>query len=161
MIEIVIADYQNPAHQQAILYLLDAYARDPMGGNNPLSASARQRLIPALIAQSGALSILAFDGDMPVGLVNCFQSLSTFQARPLLNIHDVTVMAEYRGQGVSQMMLEKVEEIAYQRGCCKLTLEVLEGNQTAKNAYRKYGFCSYELDPGLGQALFWEKKLRC
>jgi len=30
---------------------------------------------------------------------------------------------------------------------------------TAKNVYRKFVFCSYELDPELGQALFWEKKL--
>ncbi|WP_456380444.1 GNAT family N-acetyltransferase [Thiolapillus sp.] len=160
MIEITVADYHDPSHQQAILHLLDAYARDPMGGGHPLSADTRQRLIPALIAQPGALSVLAFDGDTPVGLVNCFQALSTFQAKPLLNIHDVIVAAKYRGQGISSMLLEKVEEIARQRGCCKITLEVLEGNRIAKNAYRKLGFCGYELDPELGQALFWEKKLR-
>ncbi|WP_457671809.1 GNAT family N-acetyltransferase [Thiolapillus sp.] len=160
MIAITVADYQNPAHQQAILHLLDAYALDPMGGGQPLSNAARQRLIPALINQPGALSVLAFDKDAPVGLVNCFQALSTFQAKPLLNIHDVVVLPTHRGQGISTMLLKKVEEIARQRGCCKITLEVLEGNRIARKAYRKLGFCGYELDPALGQALFWEKKLR-
>ncbi|WP_419588334.1 hypothetical protein, partial [Thiolapillus sp.] len=42
--------------------------------------AARETLIPALTDQPGAFSILAFDGDEPVGLVNCFQTLSTFKA---------------------------------------------------------------------------------
>ena len=56
-------------------------------------------------------------------------------------------------------MLEKVEQIAIERGCCKLTLEVLEGNQAAQNSYQKFGFSAYELDPEMGRALFWDKKL--
>lgn len=159
MIDIIVADYENPTHRKAIISLLDAYARDPMGGGIPLRDEVKQALIPALASQPGALSILAFDGSLPVGLINCFQTLSTFQARPLLNIHDVTVEKHYRGQGISADMLDKVEEVARQRGCCKLTLEVLEGNRIARNAYSKVGFHSYTLDPGMGQALFWEKKL--
>ena len=159
MIDIIVADYQKPEHQQAIITLLDDYAQDPMGGGKPLDSEVKERLIPAMIAQPGALSILAFDGRKPVGLINCFQTLSTFRARPLLNIHDVTVDTAYRGQHISTQMLKKVEEIARQRGCCKLTLEVLEGNQIAKNAYAKCGFSGYELDPVMGKALFWEKKL--
>jgi ribosomal protein S18 acetylase RimI-like enzyme len=159
MIDITVADYENPAHQEAIVTLLDAYARGPMGGGIPLRDEVKQTLIPALASQPGALSILAFDENIPAGLINCFQALSTFQARPLLNIHDVTVEEQYRGQGISTSMLYKVEEVARQRGCCKLTLEVLEGNRIAKNAYQKFGFSGYELDPEIGKALFWEKKL--
>ncbi|MFT5635935.1 MAG: hypothetical protein ACI89T_001390 [Cognaticolwellia sp.] len=40
-----------------------------------------------------------------------------------------------------------------------MTLEVLEGNKVAKNAYQKVGFGSYVLDPEMGQAVFWQKKL--
>ena len=159
MTDIVVADYGDPSHQKALLDLLDDYARDPMGGGKGLSSRVRETLIPALTDQPGAFSIPAFDGDEPVGLVNCFQTLSTFKARPLINIHDVTVKASHRCQGISTRMLREVEAVARQRGCCKLTLEVLEGNRIAQQAYRKLGFDSYELDPALGQALFWEKKL--
>jgi len=34
------------------------------------------------------------------------------------------VWKEFRGQGLSQMMLAKVEEIAKAKGCCKITFEV-------------------------------------
>lgn len=57
------------------------------------------------------------------------------------------------------MMLEKVEEIARSKDCCKVTLEVLSNNEVAKSAYRKFGFSGYELDPEAGFALFWQKSL--
>ena len=56
-------------------------------------------------------------------------------------------------------MLGLVEQQAIERGCCKLTLEVLEGNQAARRAYDKFGFQSYALNPELGHALCWEKSL--
>ncbi len=56
-------------------------------------------------------------------------------------------------------MLEKVEKIALDKDCCKLTLEVFEGNLVAQKSYRKFGFSAYELAPEMGQALFWEKAL--
>jgi len=55
------------------------------------------------------------------------------------------------------MMLHEVEKIAKERGCCKLTLEVLEGNCSAKKSYEKFGFSGYELDSEVGKALFWQK----
>ena len=56
-------------------------------------------------------------------------------------------------------MLERVEEIALSKGCCKLTLEVLTGNKAAKASYNKFGFVGYELDPNIGRAQFWQKLL--
>jgi hypothetical protein len=40
-----------------------------------------------------------------------------------------------------------------------MTLEVLEGNVAAQAAYQSCGFAGYELDPCMGKALFWKKKL--
>ncbi|PKL74134.1 MAG: GNAT family N-acetyltransferase, partial [Candidatus Melainabacteria bacterium HGW-Melainabacteria-1] len=56
-------------------------------------------------------------------------------------------------------ILQKVEDIARRLGCCKMTLEVLEGNAVAVNLYRSLGFRNYELDPAMGRAYFLEKKL--
>jgi ribosomal protein S18 acetylase RimI-like enzyme len=84
---------------------------------------------------------------------------STFKARPLINIHDIVVIEDYRGLQLSQLMLKKVEEVARVRNCCKLTLEVLQGNEVAQNAYDKFGFGGYELDPEMGGTMFWQKSL--
>ena len=88
-----------------------------------------------------------------------FEGFSTFQCRPLLNIHDVAVAGKYRGEGLSKRLLAAAEELAVRLGCCKLTLEVLEGNTISQAASRSLGLDGYQLDPALGKALFWEKKL--
>ena len=152
-----IANYQNRQDAQAIIGLLDHYARDPMGGGEPLSDYVLDNLITVLQKYQNAYSILAFDCEVPIGLVNCFQAFSTFKCRPLVNIHDLIVRKSHRGLGVAQIMLQEVQVIAKDRGCCKLTLEVLQGNESAKKVYQRFGFDAYELDPKKGNALFWEK----
>ena len=81
------------------------------------------------------------------------------KGKPLINIHDVIVSRRWRGQGIARQMLTQVEDIARQRGCCKLTLEVLEGNKAAQRSYRGLGFEGYQLVPEMGRAMFWEKPL--
>lgn len=153
------ASYSNPVHADAIGFVLNQYAEDVMGGGKSLPADTLQQLAGELAKRPHAFSVLAFVAGQPVGLINCFEGFSTFACRPLVNIHDVAVIAQWRGKGISQKMLAKVEEIARQRGCCKLTLEVLQGNVAAQGAYRKMGFGGYALDPEMGEAMFWQKAL--
>ncbi|VAW42405.1 hypothetical protein MNBD_GAMMA01-830 [hydrothermal vent metagenome] len=158
-IKIIQANYNNPQHGRHIIELLDCYAHDPMGGNEALPDFVAQNLVYELSNRKDAFSILAYVEGQPAGLVNCFEGFSTFVCRPLINIHDVIVATEFRGMNLSTKMLRMVEEIAKERECCKLTLEVLEKNYIAINSYRKFGFKHYQLDPVLGKAEFWEKKL--
>ena len=153
------ASYSNPVHAEAIGVLLNHYAEDPMGGGRPLEQDLLRQLPAELAKRPQAFSVLAFVGGTPAGLVNCFEGFSTFACRPLVNVHDVVVMDQFRGLGLSQKMLQKVEEIARQRGCCKITLEVLEGNAVAQSAYRKFGFDDSVFDPQHGRMLFWSKPL--
>lgn len=153
------ADYTNASHAAALVFVLDAYACDPMGGAHPLSEFAKVNLVASLAARPQAYSVLAFDGENPVGLVNCIEGFSTFACRPLVNVHDVAVVASHRGQRVAEKMLAMAESIAIARGACKLTLEVLQGNVGADRLYRRLGFANYELDPAMGQAQFMQKWL--
>lgn len=153
------ASYSNPVQAEAIGLLLNHYAQDPMGGGKGLSADLLAQLPAELAKRPHAFSVLAFVGGEPAGLVNCFEGFSTFACRPLVNVHDVVVMEQFRGLGLSQKMLQKVEEIARQRGCCKITLEVLEGNPVAQASYRKFGFDDSVFDPAHGRMLFWSKSL--
>ena len=158
-ISVFVADYHEPGQARAIVELLDAYARDPAGGGTPLSAYARENLVAALAARPQAFSILALDGEQPVGLINCIEGFSTFACRPLVNIHDVVVRRSHRGQRVGERMLVEVERVARARGACKLTLEVLSGNAPACRLYERVGFASYQLDPAMGTARFLQKWL--
>lgn len=159
MESIVIAELGLPQHAAATIALLDEYARHAMGGGAPLPAHVRTRLVPELLKRPAAHVVLAFIDDQPAGLAICFESFSTFACRPLLNIHDIVVTADQRGRGLSRRLLARVETLARELDCCKLTLEVLEGNHTARAAYLARGFAGYTLDPAMGQALFWQKSL--
>ncbi|MBW8328133.1 MAG: GNAT family N-acetyltransferase [Thiobacillus sp.] len=159
MIEIARARYDDLAHAAALVDLLDAYARDPAGGGEPLADFARANLIDELAARPFIFSVLAFDNGTPVGLVNAIEGFSTFACRPLVNVHDVVVMPSHRGRGIAAQLFAEVEAIARERGACKLTLEVLSGNRAARSLYEKLGFDDYRLDPAMGHAQFMQKWL--
>lgn len=153
------ADYANPLHAAALVMLLDAYAHDPAGGGEGLSNFAKSHLVASLAARPHAFSVLAFEGDQPVGLVNCMEGFSTFACKPLVNVHDVAVLASHRGRGIAERMLTEAEFIARERGAVKLTLEVLSGNHGAMRLYERIGFAGYQLDPAMGTAVFMQKWL--
>ena len=156
---IAVADYADPRDAAAVVALLDAYARDPMGGGAPLAEDVKARLASDLAANSHAFSLLARLDDKAVGLANCFMGYSTFAAAPLINIHDFAVLPGHRGTGIGKALLAAVEAEGLKRGACKITLEVLSGNHPAKALYAANGYGDYQLDPASGQALFWQKRL--
>ncbi|WP_019614771.1 GNAT family N-acetyltransferase [Psychromonas ossibalaenae] len=159
MFNIVQADLTIAEHAQAYLQLMSHYALDPMGGGEALSDFAKENLIEALLKRNDVFIVLIFKDKNPAALLTAIEGFSTFACRPLLNIHDLVVHNNYRGQGLSGQLFAEIEKIARSIKCCKITLEVLEGNQIAKKAYNKQGFSDYQLDPECGSALFWSKPL--
>jgi ribosomal protein S18 acetylase RimI-like enzyme len=139
---IVLAELTNPAHQSAILALLDMYSQNEFGAGRPLSAEARANLIPGLMRHGGARVFLAFEAGEPAGLALSFIGFSSFQAKPLVNIHDLAVAPPFRGRGIGKALLDAVAEHARATGCCKVTLEVRADNATALALYRRAGFTS-------------------
>ena len=158
-ISVRLADYANPADATALVHLLDAYAQDPAGGGEGLQESVKSHLVAELAKRPQAFSVLAFDGGGAVGLVNCIEGFSTFKCKPLVNIHDVSVLASHRGRRIAERMFAVVALEAQRRGAVKLTLEVLSGNVAAQKAYRRMGFEGYQLDPGMDTAEFMQKWL--
>ena len=154
-----VLDLSRDDHRCGFQELLDHYARDPMGGGKALDPALFKTLIPRLRQRTDFVGFIASVGGAPCGLINCFEGFSTFAAAPLLNVHDLVVHADFRGRGIVQALLAAAAEAALQRGCCKLTLEVLSNNHVALAAYDRAGFRPYVLDPAAGQALFLQKWL--
>lgn len=155
-------DFKQSQHTDALWLMMNLYAIDPMGGGVALPDTQHATFLQQMAdwqTQRAAVILLAWCDQQPVGLLNAFEGFSTFAARRLLNIHDVIVHPNHRGQGIAGLLLAAAETIAQQRGYCKMTLEVLQGNQSAQALYRKVGFAGYTLDPAQGQALFWQKFL--
>lgn len=139
-LEIREADLGDARDARAVVEVLDSYASDPRGGSEPLAPDVRARLIPMLREHPTTLVLLAHDGAEAVGLAIGFWGMSSFRARPLLNIHDLAVRPGFRGRGVGRALLTAAEARARDRGCCKLTLEVQDDNAPARMLYDRFGF---------------------
>ena len=159
MLEIIDVDFSNPEHGRQVLAMLNEYASGPMGGNSPLPDYAQQNLIAELARRPTAPALLARVDGQPAGVAIYLEGFSTFACRPLINLHDLGVSPRFQGLGVGKQLLGALEDRARQMGCCKITLEVLEGNAVAQGLYRKLGFEGYALDDTTGRAMFWQKKL--
>lgn len=158
-LRILKADLDNDLHATRTLELLDAYARDPMGAGEPLSAFARQHVISGLKAHPGTVVLIAALAERCVGLAICFRGFSTFAARPLLNLSDFYVGPGSRGCGVGRALMEAIAREAHELGCCKLTLEVQENNKRARALYAAAGFSQDVHVAEAGGALFLTRPL--
>jgi ribosomal protein S18 acetylase RimI-like enzyme len=134
------ASFDDARDTAGIVHILDSYAADPKGGGEPLPAEVKERVVAVLRQHPTTLVLLAVVENQPVGIAVCFYGISTFRARPLLNIHDLAVLPQYRGYGIGRALLAAVEEHARRQGCCKLTLEVQDQNTRARALYQTFGF---------------------
>ncbi|MDR2341451.1 MAG: GNAT family N-acetyltransferase [Campylobacteraceae bacterium] len=153
-INIINCDYKNPKHTDAVKLLLNAYITDEMGGGKPLGKKMQNSLIKRLSAHYSAVILLAQIGTEFTGLLIAFENIATFRAKPMINIHDIVVLKEYRGSGVGRMLMGAIADEAKKRGCVRITLEVREDNVIAQNLYKNMNF--KETNPKM---LYWRKEL--
>lgn len=158
VIEIIEADLDRPDHQRSTVEMINAYSMDIQANGRPLPDEVCQALVPGLRNHPTTLIFLAFDGERPVGIATCFLGFSTFAARQLINVHDLGVVPEYRGQGVGRRLLEEVARKGRELGCCKVTLEVFESNP-ARRMYEAAGFVAPDYQTSAGGMLFLVKSL--
>lgn len=156
---VVEADLARAEHQREVLALTEAYALDVMGNGGPLPPDVRERLIPELRRHPTTIIFLAYLEGKAVGIATCFLGFSTFAARPLINVHDLAVLPEYRARGIGRSLLEAVERKARDLGCAKVTLEVQENNARARRMYEAAGFAQAVYGDTTGGSLFYVKPL--
>lgn len=138
-VEIVEADYWNSRHCSDIKFLTNSYAKDEMGGSHPLPRQILDEMIEGLRQTDNAFSLIAYHDEEAVGIANCFVGFSTFEARKIINIHDLAVLPKFRNRGVGELLLQSIQKKARKLKCCKLTLEVRVDNR-ARDLYERFGF---------------------
>jgi ribosomal protein S18 acetylase RimI-like enzyme len=153
------ADLADPEQAAVLVEMLDAYMRDPMEGGSAPSAQVKRDLIPGLRAHPACYVFFALRGEEPVGFAICFLGFSTFNARPLINIHDIFVQASARGTGMGKFLLDRIEAKARSMNGCAITLEVREDNHRARQLYSKFGFERAEVGAQRVPMEFWRKRL--
>lgn len=153
-IRVFDADLADPAQAAAVVACIDAYARDVMGGGHALAGDIKTQIVPGLRATPAASVLLAECEGQTAGVAVCMMGFSTFAARPRLNLHDLSVVPQFRGRGVGRALTEAVIERARAAGCSAVSLEVRQDNDTARALYRSLGFGS-----DFAAMDFWVRKL--
>ena len=86
-----------------------------------------------------AETLLAEDGSEVVGFALFFHNFSTFLAQPGIYLEDLFVVPEQRGRGIGRALLERLAQIAVERGCGRLEWAVLDWNRDAIGFYERLG----------------------
>ena len=152
------ADLADPEQAAVLVKMLDAYMRDPMEGGSAPSEQVKRELISGLRAHPACYVFFVLRGEEPVGFAICFLGFSTFNARPLINIHDIFVQASARGAGMGKLLLDRIEAKARSMNGCAITLEVREDNHRARRLYGKFGFERAEVGAQRVPMEFWRKR---
>jgi len=83
-------------------------------------------------------SVMAFDGDKPVGLI--LGGIKVYEGVKTIRCGALCVHPDYRGTGVSRRLFDLHREIALENDCGQMFLEVIVGNDRAINFYKKMGY---------------------
>jgi GNAT superfamily N-acetyltransferase len=83
--------------------------------------------------------LLALEKGEPVGFAVYFFNFSTWLGRPGLYLEDLFVRPNVRGKGYGRALLERLAQIAQERGCGRMEWAVLDWNDPAIQFYRKLG----------------------
>lgn len=154
-VTIRVANLDEPSDQAAIVGLLDHYAEHPMGQGKPLADEIRKQLMQGLQNHPTTRIFLAIDVDRAVGMATSFIGFSTFRARQLINVHDLIVHSDCRGQGVGKSLLQAVADYARENEFCAVTLEVKADNP-ARHLYQQVGFVGLS-DPADEETMLFGK----
>ena len=108
----------------------------------PPDAAAQQRLIEDGFGERPRYEAwLAFSSvrQEPIGYAFCFESYSSFLAKPTLYLEDIFVLPEFRGQGAGKALLKHCIQEAFNRGCGRMEWTCLDWNTKAQEVYCALG----------------------
>ena len=121
-----------------------------------LSAPPSDAYLDRLLADPLFIPLAAFEGETLVGGLVAYELKKLEQARSEIYIYDLAVDAEHRRRGVATALIEKVKEIARERGAWTVYVQADLGDDPAVALYTKLGaredVLHFDIDPGAPKA---------
>jgi ribosomal protein S18 acetylase RimI-like enzyme len=153
-VTINLCNFDDSDQQAAVGNLMNAYIADKMGGGDQLSPTQLQQLVEGLTGHPTTIALLAKVDGIYVGLITAFELFSTFTVKPMIYIHDVFVLSQYRSLGIGRHLMETIVAEGKRRNCSRISLEVRHDNAPAQSLYKSIGFVDTE--PPM---YYWRKNL--
>lgn len=83
--------------------------------------------------------LIAETGGEAVGFALFFTTFSTWLCRPGLWLEDLFVLPAHRAAGVGRALLERLAQLAIERGCARMEWVALDWNEPALGFYARLG----------------------
>jgi GNAT superfamily N-acetyltransferase len=105
-----------------------------------LVTATEERLRETLFGSKPAAEVLLADYECEfAGFAVFFASYSTFLAQPGIYLEDLYVKPHRRGRGVGSALLQRLAEIALERGGARVEWGVLDWNEPSVKFYESLG----------------------
>ena len=104
-------------------------------------ASAQERGLALILEQPSRGRIFVIrNGHRLIGMVNLLFTISTAMGGFVIQMEDVIIHPDHRGQGYGSRLLEHVVEFAEAKDFKRITLLTDKISAESQNFFRKYGF---------------------
>jgi GNAT superfamily N-acetyltransferase len=92
------------------------------------------------IERNESVIYLAYKGNKAIGFTQLYPIFSSTRMKRLWLLNDLFVVPEYRGQGVSKLLLEHAKQLARDTDACEVMLETAKTNEIGNQLYPSVGF---------------------
>jgi ribosomal protein S18 acetylase RimI-like enzyme len=123
-----IQPYRDDSHRSGLIQLWHEAFHQPTGHNDP------QRSLDKKLALADGLLFVVTVGDQVVGSV-----MAGYDGHRGW-LYSVAVLAAQRRRGIGAALVKHAEQALIQRGCVKVNLQVVAGNEEVVGFYEALGF---------------------
>ena len=141
----MIAVWRAEPHEAEAVARLIVEFRDHLGVDWP-SANAFLAGVERLIEDPRVAFLLASPNEdaAPAGVAQVRFRYGLWWAADDCLLEDLYVRADARGQGVGRALVQAVVDLARERGCRRVELDVNEANAPALKVYESFGFSAQD-----------------
>jgi len=123
---------------EAVAKLFDAYR---VWYRMPSDIEGGKSFLAGRILQKESIIYLAkAENGEAVGFTQCYPLFSSTRMKRLWLLNDLFVHPEFRGQGISKLLIGRVQELAQQTNAAGVLLETEKSNDIGNKLYPQTGF---------------------
>ena len=123
-----ITPYQDASHRCQVIALWETVFGYEAKHNKPSLVIDKKR-------ESDELFFVAVDGKAVVGTIMCGYDGHRGW------IYSLAVAPSHRRQGIASRLVSHAEHALGRRGCMKINLQIMEGNESVAAFYSSLGYC--------------------
>jgi len=102
--------------------------------------SAAKKFLGERITHNDSVIFVAEENQMMVGFAQLYPLFSSTRMKRLWLLNDLFVKEDFRGKGISKLIIEKCFQLAKETDACGIMLETDRSNTIGNKLYKQMGF---------------------